>query len=406
MLKVIVIGGGASGLMAAIHAARGKNKVTIIEQKDKLGKKILATGNGKCNYTNYHQTIDCYRGNDIEGAMQVYQSFDVDQTVAFFKELGIYPKERNGYVYPNSGQAASVLDVLVLEAKRLGVTMVTNEKVESVKKIKNGFMVKTSMNEYTSEHVIITCGGCASSKLGSDGSGYPIAKSLGHSIVKPLPALVQLKSNAKYLKTISGVRTEAEICLKANGKKLAQEKGEILFANYGISGIPVMQISRFASVALDEKRQVELVIDFLPEIRYQELLEDILGRLKYGKNRTAEELLIGLLNHKLIYILLKNVAIDPEMPSSKVKQEQWKKLANQMKAYSMNIVDTNGFENAQTCTGGIPLSEVDLSTMESKAIKGLYFAGEILDVDGTCGGYNLQWAWSSGYVAGTSQIYE
>lgn len=403
MLKVIVIGGGASGLMSAIWAARGHNKVTIIEQKDRLGKKILATGNGKCNYTNYYQVAACYRGSTPEEAMKVYEQFDVNQTVAFFEELGIYPKDRNGYVYPNSGQAASILDVLVLEAKRLGVTMITNEKVEIVKRTKGGFEVRTSKNQYNSDHVIMTCGGCASSKLGSDGSGYPIARTLGHSIIKPLPALVQLKSNAKYLKTISGVRTEAVISLKADGKKIAQEAGEILFANYGISGIPVMQISRFAAVALDEKKQVELIIDFLPELNFGELQQNIQHRLSNGKGRTAEELFIGLFNHKLTYILLKEAGIDPEMQANKIKSESWKRLANLIKGFALKITDTNGFENAQTCTGGVPLSEVDLNTMESKRTKGLFFAGELLDIDGTCGGYNLQWAWSTGYLAGKSQ---
>lgn len=403
MWNVIVIGGGASGLMAAIWAARNQCKVTIIEQKDKLGKKILATGNGKCNYTNYYQVEACYRGADSKQAMKVYESFDVHRTIEFFEELGIYPKERNGYVYPNSGQAASILDVLVLEVKRLGVRMITNEKVTELKKEKDGFLVATNQKNYTCNHVILTTGGCASPKLGSDGSGYTLAKSLGHSITKPLPALVQLKSNAKYLKTISGVRTDAAVTLKVNGKKESYEKGEILFANYGISGIPVMQVSRFASVALEQGLQVELFIDFLPELGYADVLDEIKQRLEHGTNRTAEQLFLGLFNHKLTYILLKEAGIDAKMPSSKVRCDTWKKFANLVKDFRMKITDTNGLENAQTSTGGIPLAEVSLETMESKKVKGLYFAGELLDVDGTCGGYNLQWAWSSGYVAGNGQ---
>ena len=403
MLKVIVIGGGASGLMSAIWAARNHCKVTILEQKDKLGKKILATGNGKCNYTNYVQNPSCYRGSNNQEAMKVYETFDVNRTIEFFEELGIYPKERNGYVYPNSGQAASILDVLVLEAKRLGIEMVCNAKVTDVKKQKGYFSVTAAGRTYQGDHVILTTGGCASQKLGSDGSGYPIAKAFGHQIMKPLPALVQLKSNAKYLKTISGVRCDAAITLLVDSKKVTAEKGEILFANYGISGIPVMQVSRFASSALDGGKKVELSIDFLPDLSYQQLIEQMERRIENGKNRTTEELFIGLLNHKLTYILLKEVGIDPEVLSSKVRKEAWKKLTNQMKSFTMKITDTNGFENAQTCTGGVPLLEIDCNTMESKKTKGLFFAGELLDVDGTCGGYNLQWAWSSGYVAGSSQ---
>lgn len=403
MVNVIVIGGGASGLMAAIWAARNNCKVTILEQKDRLGKKILATGNGKCNYTNYYQDISCYRGQNAQDAMRVLGQFDVHQTVAFFEELGIYPKERNGYVYPNSGQAASILDVLLLEAKRLGVKMVSNSKVTAVEKRKGEFLIRTEEQQLKAEHIILTTGGCASAKLGSDGSGYVLAKSFGHTITKPLPALVQLKSNAKYLKTISGVRLDAEVTLFADSKKVAMEKGEILFANYGISGIPVMQISRYASVALDKKAQVELSIDFLPELSHTELMKQFELRLANGKNRTTEELFIGLFNHKLTYVLLKEAGIDPEVPSGQVKKELWKKLATLVKNFKMKITDTNGFDNAQTCTGGVPLTEVNLDSMESKKVPGLYFAGELLDVDGTCGGYNLQWAWSSGYVAGNGQ---
>ena len=403
MLKVIVIGGGASGLMSAIWAARNHCKVTILEQKDKLGKKILATGNGKCNYTNYVQNPSCYRSMNNQEAIKVYETFDVSRTIEFFEELGIYPKERNGYVYPNSGQAASILDVLILEAKRLGVEMICNAKVTAVKQQKGYFQVTATGQTYQGDHVILTTGGCASQKLGSDGSGYPIAKAFGHQIIKPLPALVQLKSNGKYLKTLSGVRCDAAISLLADSKKLTAEKGEILFANYGISGIPVMQVSRYASTALDKGGKVQLSIDFLPDLSYQQLMEQLERRIEHGKNRTAEELFIGLLNHKLTYVLLKEVGIDPELLSGKVRKEAWKKLANQMKNFTMTITDTNGFENAQTCTGGVPLSEIDCNTMESKKTKGLFFAGELLDVDGTCGGYNLQWAWSSGFVAGSSQ---
>lgn len=403
MLNVIIIGGGASGLMSAIWAARNQCKVTILEQKDKLGKKILATGNGKCNYTNYHQAPACYRGTNNQEAMKVYEAFDVDRTIEFFEELGIYPKERNGYVYPNSGQAASVLDVLILEAKRLGIKMVCGVKVTEVKKQKGQFVVIAASQNYQGDRVILTTGGCASPKLGSDGSGYPIAAAFGHRMIKPLPALVQLKSSGKYLKTLSGVRCDAAISLLVDSKKVTGERGEILFANYGISGIPVMQVSRFASFALDAGKKVELSIDFFSELSYQQLMEQIEKRLVHGKNRTAEELLIGLLNHKLIYVLLKEAGIEPELSSSKVRNENWKKLCNLLKNFTMKITDTNGFENAQTSMGGVPLSEINCCTMESKKEKGLYFAGELLDVDGTCGGYNLQWAWSSGFVAGSSQ---
>ena len=401
-MNVYVIGGGASGLMAAIVAVRRGCSVTILEHKDKIGKKILATGNGKCNYTNRKQTIDCYRGQDQEFAMRVYNQFNVDQTIQFFEELGIYPKERNGYVYPNSGQAQSVTDVLSLECKHLGVTIYLNTHVTKISKTKKGYQVTTNEKTYYADRCIIATGGCASSKLGSDGSGYQLMKDLGHTVLKPLPALVQLKSNAKCLKTLSGVRTDAAVRVLVNQKEVAREQGEILFAAYGLSGIPVMQLSRFAAYYLEQKKDVTFVIDLLPDFSNQQVQEELTRRWKRAEKKTAEEMLIGWLNHKLNYVLLKESGIDPVSKASSISPDQLKKLGKVMKEFAFKITDTNGFDNAQTCVGGVPTKEVDAGTLESKIHKGLYIVGELLDVDGTCGGYNLQWAWSSGMVAGTA----
>lgn len=396
---MIIIGAGASGLMAAITAARNGSSVLVIEQKDKAGKKILATGNGKCNFTNLNQKPECYRSDDSEFAMKVLSCFDVSQTLQFFKELGIYPKEREGYLYPNSEQAASVVSVLMMECEKLKVRFSYHEIVKEIKK-PYYTVVTEDQHIYNGKKLILATGGCASPKLGSDGSGYQLAKSFGHSIIKPLPALVQLKSPSKSCKTVSGVRTSAVVKAFAEKKQLAQEQGEIIFTDSGISGIPVMQMSRYVAKSLDQGRKTYLTLDYLPEISKDELKDLIRQRIQQNPMKTLEEMMVGLLNHKLNYIIILEAKLDPYTPSKSISIQEIEKLVNQIKEYKLSISDTNSFENAQVCAGGVATNEIDACSMESKLVKGLYLVGELVDVDGTCGGYNLQWAWSSGYVAG------
>lgn len=418
---VIIIGAGASGLTAAIAAARQGSSVLVIEQKEKAGKKILATGNGKCNFTNLYQGSECYRSDDSAFAGKVLSCFDVSKTVQFFKELGIYSKEREGYLYPNSEQAASVLSVLLMECDRLKVQFRYQEKVKEINKpfytvVTEGIIPevdkKSSKSQingnrkdnytYYAKQVILAAGGCASPKLGSDGSGYQLAKSFGHTVIKPLPALVQLKSPDKYCKTVSGVRTQAVVTVYVEGKQIAKENGEILFTDYGISGIPILQVSRYAAKALDLKKKVHLGLDYLPEIPINELKAILRKRIEQNPKKNLEEMLIGLFNHKLSYIIILESKLDPYKDTKTLSDQDLIKLIKNMKEFQMNISDTNSFENAQVCSGGVSTKEINELTMESKRSKGLYLTGEILDVDGTCGGYNLQWAWSSGYIAGTA----
>lgn len=402
---VIIAGAGAAGLVAAIAAARKGKSVLIIEKNTKAGKKILATGNGKCNFTNLHQTPECYRSEDSKFAMKVLSNFDLNKTLNFFENLGIFPKERNGYVYPFSEQASSVVSVLLMECERLKVEIAYNEKVKSV--IQPDFTVVTVRPDnteaiYYGKKLIIATGGCASPNLGSDGSGYQLAKSFGHSIVKPLPALVSLKSPDKFCKTVSGVRTQAKVTAYASSKPLSQEEGEIIFTDYGISGIPVMQLSRFVSKALDKKEEVFLILDFFKEYTNDELKKLLTVRCSQNPNKTLEEMLIGLFNNKLNYILIKEAKLDPGLKCKRLSKADINKLAGQIKNFKIRISDTNSFDFAQVTAGGVSTSEINPDTLESKKKKNLYFAGEIVDVDGTCGGYNLQWAWSSGYIAGSN----
>lgn len=400
MKNIVIVGGGASGLVAAIMAARQKNRVTVLEHKDRIGRKILATGNGKCNYTNLLQLPECYRCNDSAFPTKVLSCFDVNRTIKFFRELGIYPKERNGYVYPNSEQASSVAEVLRLELKRLKVRTDCEVHAEQIHKKKNGFEIITDKGSYAADCVILAAGGCASPSLGSDGSGYRLAKELGHTVIKPLPALVQLKSPEKYFKTLAGVRTEANIKLYTDEECEAAEQGELLITAYGVSGIPVFQLSRFASRALYEGKTVTLRIDFLPSLSWKETYELMSERVKRSADNTIEEAFIGLLNNKLAYVCLKESGISPDMPCTSADKKQITKMVNRIKVWSVPISEPNTFEQAQVCTGGVNVAEVDPETMESRLVKGLYITGELLDVDGTCGGYNLQWAWSTGAIAG------
>ncbi len=398
--RIAIIGGGASGMMAAITAAGHGAEVTVYEGKDRLGKKILATGNGKCNYTNLVQEDSCYRGTDASFSKAVRSAFPVEKTLEFFKEIGIEPKYRNGYVYPNSEQAASVADALVMELRAKKVTVV-HEQVYSVKYADGTFLVKSEQNPAEYDRVILCCGSPAGMKNPKEFSGYQLAERLGHHCTPLIPALVQLKCREKWFKTVSGVRTEGVIAVLENGKKLAEEKGELLFAEYGLSGIPVFQVSRFAGEALNRGSLVSCRLDILPGYTKEELEALLVKRLETLKNRTAEELLVGLLNHKLNYILLKELGIDPVADSKKVfYPENLKRLAALYKGLECQVTELNPFANAQVCAGGVATAEIVPETMESNIIPGLFFAGELVDVDGTCGGYNLQWAWSSGYAAG------
>lgn len=418
---VVIVGAGASGLVAAIAAARKGSSVLVIEQKDKAGKKILATGNGKCNFTNLVQRPECYRSDDSAFAMKVLSCFDVVKTIKFFEELGIYPKDRNGYLYPNSEQASSVVQVLMMECERLGVNFIFGEHVKYIvapyytviveKTIDSEGKQTSSDNKqntqdkfitYYGKSLILAAGGCASSKLGSDGSGYLLAKSFGHTIIKPLPALVQLKSSAKYCKTLSGVRTVIRVEAYNEETLLAGEEGEIIFTDYGISGIPIMQISRFVAKVLDQGKKVSLMLDFLPEISMYDVEAMINVRVKQNSNKNIEEMLVGLFNQKLSYILIKEAKLDLYQTSSTLTKQQITELTKQIKEFKMLINDTNSFDNAQVCAGGVSTKEIEETSMESKLKKHLYLTGELVDVDGTCGGYNLQWAWSTGYLAGTA----
>lgn len=382
--QVLITGGGAAGLTASVFAARNGAAVTVLEQNEKPGKKICATGNGKCNLTNLSMPSDAYRGRHPEFVREALAQLSVEDTVRFFEEIGIVTVSRNGYLYPRSGQAQSVTDVLCMEARNLGVKLKTNQKVTSLSCKQGRWKVTTTDWHYEGDAVILAGGSKASAIAGSDGSCYELAESQGHTLVPVYPALTALKCRGKNFKAWSGVRTGGEITLLIDGKPFKKEQGELQLTEYGVSGIPVFQLSRYAVCALREGHRVGLTLDFFPEYTKEELKKLLSGRKEHCPYKTEKELFIGLLPEKLIKVL----ASDREFPNS-------------LKDFPLEVTDTMSFAQAQVCCGGVDTAEVNPRTMESRLKKGLYFAGELLDIDGICGGYNLQWAWSSGAAAGS-----
>lgn len=397
--KIIVVGGGASGLVAGIIATRNGADVLILEHKEKVGKKILATGNGRCNFTNEYMAEDCFRSENRENVSTILNKFGTQNTLCFFEELGILPKNRNGYYYPKSNQAAAILDVLIMELKRLKVEMVCNSHVTKITKNKR-FQVVATTGTYLADAVILATGGKAAASLGSDGSGYDFAKNFHHTLSPVVPALVQLHGNGTFFKQIAGVREDAKVSLYVDDRLLGEDMGEVQFTDYGISGIPVFQISRFAAVALYQKKIPKVQLDFFPEFSKEELTTFFKNRIQQNQEKKAGEFLVGLLNKKLIPILLRASGVRERTIMSEVEKERLERLVDKCKGFEVEITKTNSFEQAQVCAGGVRLNEINVNTMESLYEEGLYLTGELLDVDGICGGYNLQWAWATGYLAG------
>lgn len=407
MKKIVIVGGGASGMMAAITAAERHpdTKVCILEHKDSLGKKILSTGNGRCNFTNEIMNTDCYYSDTPERIASVLERFGTADTLRFFRRLGIVEKSRNGYYYPRSDQASSVAQVMKLRLRELGVQTHTGVHVDKITRKKSGFFIEMHTKDGAKEHmeagwVILTTGAKAAPVLGSDGSGYDLAKSFGHSLSPVVPALVQLRVKNHPLAKAAGVRTEATVRILNDHKLLGQNTGELQITAYGISGIPVFQVSRHAAKALYYKKRVRAEIDVLPEFSEQEMIAMLRSGKKEKEKMSVSEFLVGIFNYKLIPCLLKCAKIPLQISVREFTDERIREFSHLCKHLTLEIESANGFDNAQVCAGGVRLTEVDMNTMESCYCNGLYLAGEILDADGICGGYNLQWAWASGYLAG------
>lgn len=397
--KVGIIGGGASGMMAAVTAAQHA-EVTLLEHTARIGKKILSTGNGKCNYTNRALSKDDYYCDHPSFVAHALSQFDDQDASAFFAANGMLTSEkRDGYCYPYTGQAATVLNVLRLLLEEKNVTVKTEQEIESVTIWKDGFYVKTKTERYRFDKLILACGGNAAPQTGSDGSGYALAKSLGHTLRRPYPALTYLLTKDPACKELAGVRANAMLTLSVDGEQVQTEEGELQLNKDSLSGIPVFQLSHRAIQALAAKKKTTLSVDFLPQLGEEDLLHMLAELQKqYGK-QPVEEVLALFLHKKICGALLHRLPLSFQQEMQMVSDKQLKKLARLCKGFVFEMSGYPGFDKAQVTMGGIPVSEID-DRMQSRKVKGLYFAGEIIDVDGRCGGYNLQWAWTSGYIAG------
>ncbi len=388
---IIIIGGGASGLAAAIEAKRSNKtkRIAVLEQLQRVGKKILATGNGRCNLGNLNAQNHPYKNREF--AEKILSSYNTESLVEFFKSAGLYVRSDNeGRLYPHSNTAASVLDALRFECENLGIKLICDCKVNSIKKEKI-FVIN---GEFTSEKVIVACGGKAAPSQGSDGSGYALLKAFGHKITPLAPGLVQLVTDTAKTKALKGVRAAASLSLSTAGSA----RGEILFTDYGISGIAAMDLSRFILPG----SAAEIAIDFVPDFNFEQLKKAAVNISRHSPALPPENLLSGLVPKALSGVIIKSALGYLPKSVAEIGEKQAQKIAEEIKNFTLELKGTKSFNDAQITLGGADVSQFNCTTLESKKIRGLYACGEILDVDGACGGYNLAWAFASGRTAGHS----
>jgi predicted Rossmann fold flavoprotein len=402
---VAVVGGGASGMMAAIAAAETGVPVTIIEKNQRLGKKLLATGNGRCNLANVNLSAGNYHGCEHGFVLPVLARFGLESTLDFFERIGVHHMvEDGGRVFPLSEQAGSVLDVLRWRLEELGVTVVLDSPVFRIGKGRRGYVLEMKGGKsLEAERVILATGGMAAPQLGADKSGLDLARLMGHRLVKPFPALVPLKLSSKDLKGLKGVKFKGEASIVTGESEIRKEAGELLFTEYGISGPPVLSLSRDANRHLLDGLVVMLRLDLFPHWSFSELEEIMTRRLELGKSKSLAFSMVGFVNKKMIPFVLRESGIgDIHVAAGELTPEEVHSLVKTLKKWSFEVTGSTSWPNAQVAAGGVDARDIDPETMESRLSPGLYFSGEMVDVDGDCGGYNLQWAWSSGHLAGTS----
>ena len=401
--QIIVVGGGAAGMIAAISARRLGANVTILEKNPRVGKKILATGNGRCNYTNINANVSYYNGNNPKFTCSALSDFTIENTISFFDELGIEHKvEDLGKVFPMSDQASSILDVLLYELNNIGVNIVCDANVKDIFKSGNEFIIELENDDvFKSDRIILATGGKAMPSSGSDGYGYDLAINLGHNMTDIFPALVQLMLEGSYFKRIDGVKLigTAEIIYK--NKSIIKDRGDILFTNYGVSGPPILQISRKAGELVNKKEEAYVKINMLDTLTAEEVAKLLDKRISYANEKSIEFSLVGLINKRLIPVILAEAGIiDIKRQAVSLSARERLAIVDVLTGWRFKIKGTKSWPSAQVTAGGIITNEIDPKTMESKIVNGLFFAGEIMDIDGRCGGFNLQWAWSSGFIAG------
>ncbi len=403
-MEVLIIGGGAAGMMAAVSAASMGAYVTVFEKEDILGKKLLKTGNGRCNISNRDLRTDHYHSSDNDLLDNYFSKFDEDDTVRTFRSMGLIIKEIGGYMYPFCEQAKAVRDVLKNALDSYGVKVEHGVVVEGI--VKSGpdtFEVKTEGRTRTFNRIVLACGSYAGidkkDRISSDRDGYSLAYSLGHTVIPVKPALSALNCYGDFWKDISGVRTDAMITLISDGVLMGSEYGELQFADTGLGGIPIMQLSHYVGAYPDMKHTLQ--IDLMPGMNEDEYISLMQGRMLQFAGSSVGVFMEGTLNSKLCDHLIKSVGLSPADEVCEATEDSIIDIVGKIRCFNVSVKGTKDFAHAQCCSGGIPLREID-DNCQSIRTPGLYICGEMLDVDGACGGYNLQWAWTSGYIAGRS----
>ncbi len=397
MKDIVIIGAGPAGLTAAITAAKRGKKVTIIEGNSKCGKKLLITGSGKCNYFNIDQNITHYHSSSIEKLNKIINEKNLNKVLSFFDDLGIVPNIKSGYYYPSTNEAITIWNALIYEAKKLGIEIIYDTKITEIIK-KDHFILNPNKENIKAEKLIIASGSKAAPKTGSDGTGYELAKKLNHTLIEPKPGLVGLRGKETYFNKWSGIRSDVILTHYEDGKFIKKEEGNIQLTNYGISGIVSFNLSSYIARNIDKHKEI-VKINFIPWVK-----ESAYTWLKKRAEKTKnpiQETLERFINYKLAHIIIKKSNIKTNS-FNKLKDEEFKNLVYNLTNFEIEITEVNSFEKAQVCSGGIPLNEIHLDTLESKKTKNLFFAGEIIDIDGDCGGYNLTNAWITGIIVGES----
>lgn len=400
MSTILIIGAGASGMMAALTAAeQPDSRVILLERQARVGRKLLATGNGRCNLTNVHAALPHYHGEQPDFAAHALEAFSVEDTLAWFRAIGLLTvTEPSGRVYPLSNSANSVLDVLRFAiAERENIDLRTGVTVTALRRERGGFVAETEGEALRADKVIVACGGMAGGKLGGVQDGYTLLCSLGHTRTGLHPALVQLTTDPTFPRALKGVRVDTRITLRTKRAVLAQREGEVQFTEKGVSGPAAFDLARAVSTGGEG---LTLVLDLLREYSAPEILALLEQRCKTAPHLTAEDLLTGALHNRLGKTVIRYVNLKADTPLSDLSRDALRQVARACKGFTLPVRGTEGFAGAQVTAGGVRCAEFDPQTMQSRIVPGLYACGEVLDIDGDCGGYNLQWAWSSGRLAG------
>jgi predicted Rossmann fold flavoprotein len=397
-MNVIVIGGGASGMAAAITAAQRRHTVTLLERQARVGRKLLSTGNGRCNLSNAHADGSHYHGDAaLADAVLKRPELGLGNTMSWFEELGLYVVgEPGGRLYPRSDTATSVLDVLRFALERLGVNVITGSPVTGIHVKDHHFTVTTEEGVYASDAVILAAGGAAGAKVGGVMDGYRIAKGLGHHRTALFPAIVQLRTDPTWPRSLKGVKAQADVAILRRGEVLARRCGEILFTEYGVSGPAVFDVSRAASLGGDG---LVCRLDLLPGQDEAVTFADLAQRRERMAPQESQLLLTGLLHPRLGQTVCRAAGFTTR-PAGELSDDDLLRIAQRLHRFDLPVLGVCGFDQAQVTAGGLRTDEFDPQTLESRIVPGFYACGEVLDVDGDCGGFNLQWAWSSGRLAG------